>query len=332
MRKLGGVISDELLISKDKIEISCSICKTDLLSDIVGEFPELQGVMGGYFAESQGFDKDVSLAIKEHYLPNSLESKVPTKPFSLGLSLTDKLDTLVGFFGVNQKPTSSKDPFALRRAALGVIRLILENKTNIRIKDLINYSLLLYQEQNYKFDNAAVQNDLSEFLLERLKYYMKDKAIRPDIINASLNNKNINNINEIFRKSFALNKIINKESGIDIISSYKRASNIIENELKDNKLELADTADPGIFKNDFEKNLFKKIKELKKYFTNIDNDENYETTLDNLKTAKPIIFAFFDNIIVNDNDEIIRKNRLELLQMFCRTFENYINFSKIESA
>ena len=190
----------------------------------------------------------------------------------------------------------------------------------------------MYQEQNYKFDNAAVQNDLSEFLLERLKYYMKDKAIRPDIINASLNNKNINNINEIFRKSFALNKIINKESGIDIISSYKRASNIIENELKDNKLELADTADPGIFKNDFEKNLFKKIKELKKYFTNIDKDENYETTLDNLKTAKPIISAFFDNIIVNDNDEIIRKNRLELLQMFCRTFENYINFSKIESA
>ena len=112
MRKLGGAISDELLISKDKIEISCSICKTDLLSDLVGEFPELQGVMGGYFAESQGFDKDVSLAIKEHYLPNSLESKVPTRPFSLGLSLTDKLDTLVGFFGVNQKPTSSKDPFA----------------------------------------------------------------------------------------------------------------------------------------------------------------------------------------------------------------------------
>ena len=117
-----------VLSRKDKIEISCSICKTDLLSDLVGEFPELQGVMGGYFAESQGFDKDVSLAIKEHYLPNSLESKVPTRPFSLALSLTDKLDTLVGFFGVNQKPTSSKDPFALRRAALGVIRLILENK------------------------------------------------------------------------------------------------------------------------------------------------------------------------------------------------------------
>ena len=330
MRKLGGVISDELLISKDKIEISCSICKTDLLSDLVGEFPELQGVMGGYFAESQGFDKDISTAIKEHYLPNTLESRVPTKPFSLGLSLTDKLDTLVGFFGVNQKPTSSKDPFALRRAALGVIRLILENKKNIRFKDLINYSLLLYQEQNFKFDNNSVQNDLSEFLLERLKFYMKERGIRPDIINAGLNN-NINNINEIYRKSFSLNKIINKENGQDIISSYKRAANIIENELKVNNLELSETADPGIFKSDFEKNLFKKIKELKKYFSNIDRDENYETTLDNLKTAKPIIFAFFDNIIVNDDDVVIKKNRLELLQMFCRTFENYINFSKIES-
>ena len=161
---------------------------------------------------------------------------------------------------------------------------------------------------------------------------MKEKGIRPDIINASLTNNNINNINEIYKKSFALNKIINKESGLDIISSYKRAANIIENELKEQKLELADTADPGIFKNDFEINLFKKIKELKKYFSSLDKDENYETTLDILKTAKPIIFAFFDNIIVNDNDEIIRKNRLELLQMFCKTLENYINFSKIESA
>ena len=332
MRKLGGVISDELLISKDKIEISCSICKTDLLSDLVGEFPELQGVMGGYFAESQGFDNDVSTAIKEHYLPNSLESKVPTKPFSLALSLTDKLDTLVGFFGVSQKPTSSKDPFALRRAALGIIRLILENKKNIKFKDLINYSLLLYQEQNFKFDNISVQNDLSEFLLDRLRYYMKAKGIRSDIINASLNKNNVNNINEIYRKCFSLNKIINKENGQDIILSYKRAANIIENELKDNSVELSETADPGIFKNDFEKNLFKKIKELKKYFSNIDKDENYETTLDNLKDAKPIIFAFFDNIIVNDDDEAIKKNRLELLQMFCKTFENYINFSKIESA
>ena len=331
MRKLGGFISDQLLISKDKIEISCSICKVDLVSDLVGEFPELQGIMGGYFAETQGFDKEVSLAVKEHYLPNSLESKIPKKSYSLALSLTDKLDTLVGFFSINLKPTGSKDPFALRRAAIGIIRLIIENNINFKLKDLINYSLLLYQENDFKFENSIVQKDLETFLIDRLKYYMKEKNIRSDIINAGLNSFGINNLNKIYKKSLALNKIILKESGLDIISSYKRASNILENEVAKNNIELSEIADPGIFKNEIEKKLFKKIKELKKYFTNLNNDEKYEITLDNLRSAKPIISDFFDNIIVNDEDNTIKKNRLELLQMFCRTFDNYINFSKIES-
>ena len=331
MRKLGGFISDQLLISKDKIEISCSICKVDLVSDLVGEFPELQGIMGGYFAETQGFDKEVSLAVKEHYLPNSLESKIPKKSYSLALSLTDKLDTLVGFFSINLKPTGSKDPFALRRAAIGIIRLIIENNINFKLKDLINYSLLLYQENDFKFENSIVQKDLETFLIDRLKYYMKEKNIRSDIINAGLNSFGINNLNKIYKKSLALDKIILKESGQDIISSYKRASNILENEVAKNNIELSEIADPGIFKNEIEKKLFKKIKELKKYFTNLNNDEKYEITLDNLRSAKPIISDFFDNIIVNDEDSTIKKNRLELLQMFCRTFDNYINFSKIES-
>ena len=331
MRKLGGFISDQLLISKDKIEISCSICKVDLVSDLVGEFPELQGIMGGYFAETQGFDKEVSLAVKEHYLPNSLESKIPKKSYSLALSLTDKLDTLVGFFSINLKPTGSKDPFALRRAAIGIIRLIIENNINFKLKDLINYSLLLYQENDFKFENSIVQKDLETFLIDRLKYYMKEKNIRSDIINAGLNSFGINNLNKIYKKSLALDKIILKESGLDIISSYKRASNILENEVAKNNIELSEIADPGIFKNEIEKKLFKKIKELKKYFINLNNDEKYEITLDNLRSAKPIISDFFDNIIVNDEDDTIKKNRLELLQMFCRTFDNYINFSKIES-
>ena len=109
MRKLGGMLSDELLISKEKVELSASICKVDLVSGLVGEFPELQGIMGGYFAEEQGFEKDVCKAISEQYQPAGLNSKVPKKPYSVALSLADKIDTLVGFFGINQKPTSSKD-------------------------------------------------------------------------------------------------------------------------------------------------------------------------------------------------------------------------------
>jgi len=331
MRKFGAMISDEMLISKDKVELSTSICKIDLISDIVNEFPELQGIMGGYFASSQGFDKDISLSISEHYLPTGLDSRVPRKPFSVALALTDKMDTLVGFFGINQKPTSSKDPYALRRSALGIIRLLLENKKEFKISDLINYSISLYKDQGFEFQNDNVQKELSLFLIDRLKFYMKEKDIRHDIIEASINSFSIDYASKMYNKALALNKVIIKDVGNDIIVSYKRASNILESELKNKELDLSNTTDPGIFKNDYEKNLYKKIQELRKYFTNINNDEDYEATLGNLANAKTTIAEFFDNVIVNDDDQSIKKNRLELLQMLCRTFDNYINFSNIES-
>ena len=330
MRKLGGMISDELLISKEKVEISATICKVDLLSDIVGEFPELQGIMGSYFAEFQGFDKEISLAIREQYLPTGINSKTPKKLFSIALSLTDKLDTLVGFFGIDQKPTSSKDPFALRRLALGVIRLLLENKKEFKLKDLINYSSNLYQEQGFDLSNKTLHKDLTNFLIERLKNYMKEKNIRSDIIEASINSYGINNIVKGYNKALILNKLINQEIGQALLVSYKRASNILDHELKNQELELSNAADPALFKNDFEKNLYKKINDLRKYFASINKDENYELSLSNLAESKSIIFNFFDNVIVNDEDKTIQKNRLELLQMLRKTFDNYLNFSTIE--
>ena len=331
MRKLGGMISDELLISKDKVEISASICKVDLLSDIVGEFPELQGVMGGYFADFQGFDKDISLAIKEHYLPIGNESKIPKKPFSVSLALSDKIDTLVGFFGIDQKPTSSKDPFALRRVALGVIRILLENNRELKLKDLINYSSNLYQEQGFELKNATLHRDLINFLTERLKNYMKEKNIRSDIIETAIVSHGFENLVKIYNKAIILNKFVNKEIGKSVISCYKRSSNILNHELKDKNLELSNNADPELFKNDFEKNMYKKILELRKYFSNSSKNENYELSLKKLAESKNVIFDFFDNVMVNDQDIIIKKNRLELLLMLCKTFGNYLNFSNIES-
>ena len=331
MKKLGGMISDELLISKEKVELSASICKVDLISDLVSEFPELQGIMGGYFAESQGFDKDICLAMSEHYLPSGLDSKTPKKPFSIALALTDKIDTLVGFFGINQKPTSSKDPYALRRAALGIIRLIVDNKKEFKLKDLINYSVSLHREQELKISNEFLQKEMTDFLLDRLKYYMREKKISADIIEASINSYGIDNISKIYQKALALNNVISKQVGNDIILSYKRASNILDTELKDKQFELSNTVDPGIFKNEFEKNLLKKINQLKKYFSSVNKDEDYDQSLDNLADTKKVIFEFFDNVKVNDEDKNIKKNRLELLQMFCKTFDNYINFSSIES-
>ena len=205
MRKLGGMLSDELLISKEKVELSASVCKVDLVSELVGEFPELQGIMGGYFAEAQGFEKDVSLAISEQYLPIGSESKIPKKPYSIALSLADKIDTLVGFFGINQKPTSSKDPYALRRLALGIVRIIAQNKKDFKIRDLISYSSSLYADQGFEFENKFLQKELSEFLMERLKFFMKEETIRHDIIQASANSFNLDHIVVIFGKAKSLN-------------------------------------------------------------------------------------------------------------------------------
>ncbi len=332
MRKLGGIISDELLISKEKVELSASICKTDLTSDLVGEFPELQGIMGGYFSAYQGFDKDISQAIGDQYLPIGLDSKVPKKPLSVALSVTDKIDTLVGFFGINEKPTSSKDPFALRRVALGIIRTIVENKIDLKLNDLLVYSVNLFKNQNFNLTNDNLQLELNNFLKDRFKYYLKEKQVRFDIIDSSISSFSANKLFSSFEKAKSLNKIISGQVGIDIISTFKRASNILESEMKDNKIEISNTTDPGIFKTDYEKNLFKKINEVKRYFSGIDNDENYEKSLLILADLKKEVFEFFDNVKVNEENEFLRKNRLELINMLCKTFQNFINFQLLKAS
>ncbi len=332
MRKLGGMISDELLISKEKVELSASICKTDLTSELVGEFPELQGLMGGYFSTYQGFDKDISLALTEQYLPIGLNSRVPKKPFSVALSITDKIDTIVGFFGINEKPTSSKDPLALRRIALGIIRILIENKKNLKINDLLIYSSSLFQGQGYRLENINLQKELNEFLKDRFKYYLKEKEIRHDITEAIISSFSLNKVFSSYEKARCLNKIINNQIGLDIISSFKRASNILENEMKNNKIEIDNTTDPGIFKSDFEKNLYKKVNEIQKYYSTINNDENYEKSLSILADAKKEVFEFFDNVKVNEKNETLRKNRLELINMLCKTFQNFTNFQMLKTS
>ncbi len=327
IRKLSGIISDDLLISKEKIEIASSICKVDLMSDLVAEFPELQGVMGGYFAREQGFDEEISLAVSEHYLPSGIDSKVPKKPYSIALSLSDKIDSLVGFFGINLKPTSSKDPYALRRMTISLLRLIIENQKKIKLRDLINYSISLYKEQNYSFDSKLINDELGDFILERLKNYLKEKDIRSDIIECSINSHGIDDLLKIFNKSLNLNKNIKKDFGLDVIAIYKRSANILNSESK-LKLDIVGSADPGLFKNDYEKNLYKKIHTIRKYFSSIGRDEDYDESLKTLSSAKIEVNEFFDNVIVNDQEEIIKKNRLELLKMLCKSFDNYFNFSK----
>ena len=332
IRKLGALTSDQLNFNKEKIEIASSICKVDLLSDLVGEYPELQGVMGSYFAKEQGFDDEICLAIKEHYLPIGIDSKVPKKPTSIAVAISDKLDTLVGFFGIGEKPTSSKDPFALRRAAFGLVRIIIENNLKLEFKDLINYSINLYQEQGFVLDLKSTTDDLINFIRDRAKNYFKDKKIRIDIIDAAISSHSSDNFLSLFKKCKILNQNIDKENGINILNSYKRASNIIDQEIKKNKLDIKGTPDSILFKKEEEKLLFDEINKIRKYFSSNFKNENYEQTLITLANSKKNTDIFFENVVVNDENESIKANRLELLKMFCITLDNFIDFSKIEGA
>ncbi len=330
LRKLAGIISDQLNISKEKVEIASSICKADLVSDLVGEYPELQGVMGKYIAKEQGFEEDVSLAISDHYLPIGINSEVPKRPISIAVSLIDKIDMLVGFFGINEKPTSSKDPFALRRNAIGLLRIIIENKLNIQLKDLINYSAVLYEEQNVKFINKSITKEVLFFLRERFKNILKDSKIRSDIIEAVDSSHSGHNFLMLYKKCSIINRNISKDICKNIIETYKRASNIIDQELKNKKEEFLGQPESFLFKKDEEKNLYNKINEIRQYFSSTRKDESYDTTLKVLSEAKSTTDIFFENVIVNDENLDIKKNRLELLQMFCKTYNSFIDFSKVE--
>jgi len=332
LRKLAGPVSEQLNLSKEKVEITASICKADLVSDLVGEYPELQGIMGKYFAIEQGFEEEISFAISDHYLPTGINSEVPKKTIGSAVALIDKIDILVGFFGIGEKPTSSKDPFALRRSAIGLLRIIIENKLTIKLKDLINYSITIYEDQNIKLSNNLVVDDVFSFLRERFKNLLKEKKIRGDIIEAASASYLGSDFLTLYKKCSITNKNISKEICKNIIGSYKRASNIIDQELKNKKESILGQPESFLFKKEEEKNLYSKINEIRQYFSNTRRQESYDETLKILSEAKPTTDNFFDKVIVNDENSDIKKNRLELLQLFCKTYNNFIDFSKVEGA
>ena len=326
LRELAGLLSDDLNINKEKVQIAASISKSDLCSDLVGEYPELQGVMGKYFALAQGFEEDVANSVSDHYLPTGLTSALPKKPFSYSISIVDKIDTLVGFFVIDEKPTSSKDPFALRRAAIGLLRIIIENKLSFKLRDLISYAIRLYQDQGVEMRNEKTEQQVLEFIKERMRNIFKLKNIKTDIIEASISSHTGDNFLALYSKTILMNKYINKGIGLNAINSYKRASNILDKAEK----KVTGRPDAVLFRKDEEKALHNKINEIRKAFTVKDEKKDYESLLIKLSDTKETTDNFFDNVVVNDENQDIKNNRLELLKMYCNTFDNFIDFSKLE--
>ncbi len=326
LRKLAGLLSDDLNINKEKVQVAASISKSDLCSDLVGEYPELQGVMGKYFALAQGFEEDVANSVSDHYLPVGLTSVLPKKPFSYAISIVDKIDTLVGFFIINEKPTSSKDPFALRRASIGLLRIIIENKLSFKLRDLISYAIRLYREQGVEIKNEKTEQQVLEFIKERMRNVLKLKDIKNDVIEASISSHVGDNFLALYSKTLLMNKYKNKGIGLNAINSYKRALNILDKAGK----RITGRPDAVLFRKDEEKILHEKINEIRKAFTVKDDNKDYESLLIKLSDTKESTDNFFDNVVVNDENQDIKNNRLELLKMYCNTFDNFIDFSKLE--
>ena len=330
IRQLGSVIADSIGANKEDTEIAGSICKSDLVSDLVGEYPELQGIIGSYFAIEQGFSKEISNAIQNHYLPLGPSGKVPKEKISIAVAIADKIDTLVGFFGIDEKPTSSKDPFALRRACLGVLRLITENKVSLSLKEILNNSKNLYLAQKYQLTNEKIIEDLFQFFIERFKINLKDKGARLDVSNSILENNRSDDFYLIMKNINELSKCLKKSQGQDAISIYKRSKNILDQSNQEE--EFFGNPDNVLFQHPSEDEILIKLNEARDYFTTPSRLRDNEKTITLLSELKPMTDNFFDNVKVNDDNQQVRKNRLELLTLLCKTFEKFTDFSKLDGS
>ena len=330
VRQLASLIADIIGSNKGDTEIAASICKADLVSDLVGEYPELQGVIGKHFAMAQGFSPQIAGAISDHYLPIGSSDKVPKDKISICVALADKIDTLTGFFGINLKPTSSKDPFALRRAVIGMIRIVIENKISISLKEIINNAKNLYLSKNIKFTNEKLADELIDFFNERFKNLLKEKEKRFDVVDSVLSDNRSDDFYNLYLKITTIAKHIKQPEGVNAIAVYKRAKNILqqnEQMIKDN---IFGTPDPVLFASEIEENLLAHINEIREYFTTPSRLRDTQKSIKMLSETKVLTDKFFEEVKVNDENEQVRKNRLELLFLMCKTFDNFTDFSKLE--
>ncbi len=305
-------LAEELapIVSADVVEAreAAQLCKADLNSAMVYEFPEVQGKMGRTYAERAGHNSSVALAIQEHYSPLGPSDDVPTDPVSVTVALADKLDTLVGFWAINEKPTGSKDPYALRRAALGVIRLVLENEVRLPLASMASADLL-------------------SFFHDRLKVYLRDKGIRHDLIDAVLTDQS-DDLLLVSQKAVALQALVDSEDGANLLAGYKRAANILAAEEKKGT-SITTEVSLDLLQLDAEKALHKAIEKAVECAEAAVSDENFKGAMAALGSLRAPIDQFFEDVLVNDENEAIRANRLALLMQIRSATQTVADFAQI---
>jgi len=294
------------------------LSKSDLLSEMVGEFADLQGIMGGYYALNDGESKAVSLAIREHYQPRFSGDKVPSTREGLVVAIADKLDTITGIYGIGQAPTGSKDPYALRRLALGLLRILLEAKIELNLKSLIDYSLNLHLKEVDKGCGDAIYS----FMMDRLKAYYKDANIDRNVYEAVLAVSPDSPLDFHLRVE-ALSEFTQSEDSKSLIESNKRIANI----LKDSN-EKNEKLNPKILIDDSEVKLFNATVSLSKQLSEI---KDYKEVMKSLIDLKDLIDSFFDNVMVNADDEKLKSSRLALIRRIRALFLSVADISYLSS-
>jgi glycyl-tRNA synthetase beta chain len=310
----------------DLAERAAILAKADLVSLMVGEFPELQGVMGRYYALDQEEIEAVADAIAAHYRPLGPSDDVPREPVAIAVALADKLDMLVGFWAIDEKPTGSKDPYALRRAALGVIRIVLENDLRLRLKEY-----LLTHQATAKFDPAVhnLADRLLSFFADRLKVHLRDQGARHDLVDAVFALGG-DDLLIIVRRVEALGRFLDTEDGEHLLIGAKRAINILRIEEKKDSRTYDESPDPTLFKRPEEKALAKAVDAVEKASAATITREDFEAAMAEMAKLRTPVDEFFDHVTVNATDPGLRANRLRLLNRIRATTLTVADFSKIE--
>jgi glycyl-tRNA synthetase beta chain len=333
-----------------KAKRAALLCKADLLTEMVGEFPELQGTMGKYYAEEQGEDEAVAHACEDHYKPKGPDDLVPSDPVSVAVALADKIDTLVGFWAVNEKPTGSKDPFALRRAALGTIRIVLDNKLRLRLASVF-FEALQRQPHVYRampedrwpqgdeklsvIEQGAqlrriVTAELLDFFVERLKVQLREQGARHDLVDAVFALGGQDDLLLVVRRVFALSGFLNTQDGQNLLEGYRRATNILNIEEKRDGRKYEGAPNPNLYRAPEENQLVAAIGIMKPIAETAVRDENFDGAMAAISELRPRVDAFFDKVTVNVEDKPLRENRLKLLNEIRAASRAVADFSKIE--
>jgi glycyl-tRNA synthetase beta chain len=332
IERLAAEIAPLVGADVEKAKRAARLAKADLLTEMVGEFPELQGLMGKYYALAQGEDASVAAASEEHYKPQGPNDRVPTDPVSVAVALADKIDTLVGFWAIDEKPTGSKDPYALRRAALGVIRIVIERRIKISLRTIVEKHF----QNSYGKQYLEVVDNIDHLMLffeDRLVVQLREQKARHDLVDAVLSAESVlegHSLISIVDRVEALGRFLDTDDGKNLLAGSKRAANILRIEEKKDNKEYDHDPDAALYSLNEEKTLAKAIDQAKSDATAAVAKEDFAAAMRAMAKLRPAVDAFFDKVKVNDDDAKVRENRLKLLNEIRSATRAVADFSKIQ--